>query len=148
MSLDNAGQCARRQWKSGVSLKLFVGESPGLSAQGRGPLRGSNTRRRTRRARAPARPLPWLGSGQGTHGSDWWRAQFGPPARIREWAAQELTTGRLLPWFIAYGAGVILYFTAEREPALWAAAVPAAACALGAALLRRQIVPQRGAVSL
>ena len=95
------------------------------------------------------RPLPWLGSGQGTHGSDWWRAQFGPPARIREWAAQELTTGRLLPWFaVAYGAGVILYFKAEREPALWAAAVPAAACALGAALLRRQIVPQRGAVSL
>ena len=31
----------------------------------------------------------------------------------------ELTTGRLLPWFaVAYGAGVVLYFTAEREPAL------------------------------
>ena len=73
------------------------------------------------------RPLPWPGSGQGTHGSHWWRAQFGSPARIREWAAQELTNGRLLPWFaVAYGAGVILYFTAEREPALWAAAVPAA----------------------
>jgi len=59
------------------------------------------------------RPLPWPGSGQGTHGSHWWRAQFGSPARIREWAAQELTNGRLLPWFaVAYGAGVILYFTA------------------------------------
>lgn len=70
------------------------------------------------------RPLPWPGSGQGTHGSHWWRAQFGSPARIREWAAQELTNGRLLPWFaVAYGAGVILYFTAEREPALWAAVV-------------------------
>jgi len=33
-----------------------------------------------------------------------------------------------------YGAGVVLYFTAEREPALWAAAVPAAVCALGAPL--------------
>ena len=99
--------------------------------------------------KAENRPLPWPGSGQGTHESHWWRAQFGSPARIREWAAQELTTGRLLPWFaVAYGAGVILYFTAEREPALWAAAVPAAACALGAALLRRQIAPQRGAVSL
>jgi competence protein ComEC len=76
--------------------------------------------------------------------AEWWRAQFGSPARIREWAAQELTTGRLLPWFaVAYGAGVVLYFTAEREPALWAAAVPAAICALGALLLRRQIVPQR-----
>ena len=62
------------------------------------------------------RPLPWPGSGQGTRWSaDWWRAQFGSPARIREWAAQELTTGRLLPWFaVAYGTGVVLYFTAER----------------------------------
>ena len=75
------------------------------------------------------RPLPWPGGGQGASGApwsaDWWRAQFGSPARIREWAAAELTTGRLLPWFaVAYGAGVVLYFTAEREPALWAAAVP------------------------
>ena len=61
------------------------------------------------RAAAPAMAR----SGQGTHGSHWWRAQFGSPARIREWAAQELTNGRLLPWFaVAYGAGVILYFTA------------------------------------
>ena len=36
-----------------------------------------------------------------------------------QWAAQELTTGRLLPWFaVAYGTGVVLYFTAEREPAM------------------------------
>jgi competence protein ComEC len=49
-----------------------------------------------------------------------------------------------LPWFaVAYGAGVVLYFTAEREPALWAAAVPVAVCALGAVLLHRQIVPQK-----
>jgi ABC transporter substrate binding protein len=48
----------------------------------------------------------------------------------------------LLPWFaVAYGAGVVLYFTAEREPVLWAAGVPTALCALGAVLLRRQIVP-------
>ena len=54
-----------------------------------------------------------------------------------------------MPWFaVAYGAGVILYFTAEREPALWAAAVPAAACALCAMLLRRQIVPHVIALGL
>jgi hypothetical protein len=96
------------------------------------------------------RPLPWPGGGQRARWSaDWWRAQFGSPARIRELAAQELTTGRLLPWFaVAYGAGVVLYFTAEREPALWAAAVPAAACALGAVLLRRQIVPHVIAIGL
>jgi competence protein ComEC len=54
-----------------------------------------------------------------------------------------------LPWFaIAYGAGVVLYFTAEREPALWAAAVPAALFSLGAVLLRRQIVPHVIALGL
>lgn len=50
--------------------------------------------------------------------------------------------GRLLPWFaVAYGAGIVLYFTAEREPALWAAGSLTALCALAAVLLRRQIVP-------
>jgi competence protein ComEC len=50
--------------------------------------------------------------------------------------------GRLLPWFaVAYGAGIVLYFTAEREPALWAAGSLTALCALAAMLLRRQIVP-------
>jgi hypothetical protein len=98
---------------------------PSLSALGLWRRGSKNTRRRTgRRPGAGSIPwpeprlLPWPGSGQGTHGSDWWRAQFGPPARIREWAVQKLTTGRLFPWFaVAYGAGVILYFTAEREPA-------------------------------
>ena len=47
-------------------------------------------------------------------------------------------------WFaVAYGTGVVLYFTAERKPALWAAAVPVAVCALGAVLLRQQIVPHK-----
>jgi competence protein ComEC len=90
------------------------------------------------------RPLPWPGGQGAPWSADWWRTQFGSPARIREWAAAELTTGRLLPWFaVAYGAGVVLYFTAEREPALWAALVPTAVCALAAVLLRRQIVPQK-----
>jgi competence protein ComEC len=54
-----------------------------------------------------------------------------------------------LPWFaVAYGAGVVLYFTAEREPALWAAAIPTAVFALAALLLRRQIVPQNFALSV
>ena len=54
-----------------------------------------------------------------------------------------------MPWFaVAYGAGVVLYFTAEREPALWAAAIPTAVFALAALLLRRQIVPQNFALSV
>ena len=57
MSLDNAGQCARTQWESGVSLRLFVGESPGLSAQGGGLLCGSKTQ-----GGKPGAPRfgPWL----------------------------------------------------------------------------------------
>ena len=89
-------------------------------------------------------PLPWPGGGQGARWSDWWRAQFNSPTRIREWAAQELSTGRLLPWFaVAYGAGVVLYFTAEREPALWAAMTVTGMSGLGAMLMHRQIVPQK-----
>ncbi len=50
--------------------------------------------------------------------------QFLVPARLRKWAALEAGAGRLLPWFaVAYGAGIVLYFTAEREPAAWAALV-------------------------
>jgi hypothetical protein len=38
---------------------------------------------------------------------------------IRLWASQEVGVGRLLPWFaVAYGAGIVLYFTAKREPAI------------------------------
>ena len=85
---------------------------------------GRNRGRCPRPVVARARVGTWIGGAPSVR----WRA-------FREWAAQELTTGRLLPWFaVAYGAGVVLYFTAEREPALWAAAVPAAVCALGAPL--------------
>ena len=63
--------------------------------------------------------------------------------RIREWAAQETAAGRLLPWFaVAYGAGIVVYFTAEREPSLWAAATLAAVCGLAALLLRKRFVAQ------
>jgi len=61
------------------------------------------------------------------------------PARIRAWAALEVAAGRLLPWLaVAYGFGIVLYFTAEREPALWAAVTLAAICAGAAVLLRRR----------
>jgi len=60
---------------------------------------------------------------------------------LRQWAAQEIAADRLLPWLaVAYGFGVVIYFTAEREPAWWAATALAAACAAGAALLRRNLV--------
>jgi competence protein ComEC len=69
------------------------------------------------------------------------RSEFVVPARIREWAVLEVAAGRLLPWFaVAYGLGIVVYFTAEREPAWWAATPLAVACASFAVLLRRHVV--------
>jgi len=71
----------------------------------------------------------------------WPQAEFAIPARVREWAAVEVGAGRLLPWFaVAFGTGMVLYFTAEREPVWWAAAPLAVALAVTAALLRRRPV--------
>src|SRR5271168_3653531 len=53
-------------------------------------------------------------------------------ARLGEWAALELAPGRLMPWLpVAFGAGIAVYFSAEREPVWWVAA----AAALGVAML-------------
>ncbi len=42
--------------------------------------------------------------------------------RLRQWAIAEAIPGRLLPWLpVAFGFGIALYFTAEREPSWWAA---------------------------
>jgi competence protein ComEC len=42
--------------------------------------------------------------------------------RIRAWLAAEVAPGRLMPWLpVAFGSGVVVYFSAEREPAWWAA---------------------------
>jgi competence protein ComEC len=42
--------------------------------------------------------------------------------RIQNWALVEVGPGRLVPWLaVAFGVGIILYFSAEREPAAWAA---------------------------
>ena len=58
-----------------------------------------------------------------------------PGARetLWRWLVAEVAPGRLMPWLpIAFGFGVALYFTAEREPAWWAALALAAACAAAA----------------
>ncbi|MGC1354927.1 MAG: DUF4131 domain-containing protein, partial [Xanthobacteraceae bacterium] len=52
---------------------------------------------------------------------------------------QEVAAGRLLPWFaVSFGAGIVLYFTAEHEPAAWAASGLAAIGLAAAILLRRR----------
>jgi competence protein ComEC len=69
------------------------------------------------------------------------RSEFFAFARIRQWAAREVVAGRLLPWLaVAYGLGIVLYFTAEREPSIFAAAALALATIAGTVLLRRRAV--------
>ena len=54
-----------------------------------------------------------------------------------QWAIAEVAPGRLLPWLpVAFGFGIVVYFTAEHEPAWWAA-VPLALVGITAAMLAR-----------
>ena len=53
--------------------------------------------------------------------ADRWRRVFA------QWAAAEVAPGRLVPWLpVAFGFGIVLYFTADREPSWWAACRPRA----------------------
>jgi len=41
---------------------------------------------------------------------------------LGQWALTEIAPGRLFPWLaVAFGAGIVFYFTADREPLWWAA---------------------------
>ena len=62
-------------------------------------------------------------------------------ARLRSWVRAEAGAGRLLPWVpVAFGAGIAVYFSADREPVLTVAAGFALALCLAAFLLRRRRV--------
>src|SRR3954452_10994839 len=40
---------------------------------------------------------------------------------LERWFATDTAAGRLLPWLpVCFGLGVVVYFTATYEPALWA----------------------------
>jgi competence protein ComEC len=71
---------------------------------------------------------------------DWLSLPAGRLARLlSQWAVAEVAPGRLLPWLpVAYGFGIVGYFTAEREPAWWAALAAALACISVAFLARRR----------
>lgn len=88
-------------------------------------------------ARTGAGTWPLGGSRRPWVAAAWPRPEFAVPARVREWAQAEAGAGRLLPWFaVAFGAGSVLYFTAEREPVWWAPSALAAGLAVAAVLLR------------
>jgi competence protein ComEC len=58
---------------------------------------------------------------------------------LSQWAVAEVAPGRLLPWLpVAYGFGIVGYFSAEREPAWWAAAAAALIGIVIAMLARRR----------
>jgi competence protein ComEC len=77
-----------------------------------------------------ARPLPGIAPPQ---------SGFLIGAQLRKWAAEEIAAGRLLPWLaVGFGFGIVLYFSADREPVWWAPTALAAICATGTVLLRRQ----------
>jgi competence protein ComEC len=76
---------------------------------------------------AAAAPWPWSGTG------------FAAPlaAKIRQWAAAEVMPGRLMPWLpVAFGSGIVIYFSADREPVWWVATALAAVVAAVAFMLR------------
>ncbi|MCF8476542.1 MAG: ComEC family competence protein [Pseudolabrys sp.] len=82
-------------------------------------------------ARRRGRPIP-----------DWLSALGARFRRLlSEWALSEAAPGRLLPWLpVAFGAGIALYFPADREPAWWAAfGLALAAIAIAIAARRRPV---------
>ena len=57
---------------------------------------------------------------------------------VGEWAIAEVAPGRLVPWLaVAFGAGIVFYFTADREPELWAV-LPLAALSFAIAYAARR----------
>jgi competence protein ComEC len=57
---------------------------------------------------------------------------------LRDWARAEAGAGRLLPWVpIAFGAGIAIYFNADREPVAWFVSLVAAGICAAAFVLRR-----------
>ena len=61
--------------------------------------------------------------------------------RLAEWALAEVAPGRLLPWLpVAFGFGIVGYFTADHEPAWWAASALALAGIAVAFFARRRAI--------
>jgi competence protein ComEC len=59
--------------------------------------------------------------------------------KLRTWIRAEAGAGRLLPWMpVAFGTGIALYFTADREPVLSVVVFVAIGLCAAAFLLRRQ----------
>ncbi len=58
---------------------------------------------------------------------------------LSDWALAEVAPGRLMPWLpVAFGFGIVGYFSADREPALWAVSALVVVGVVVAFLARRR----------
>src|SRR5262245_31100333 len=97
---------------------------------------GAGGRATTWRPRALTRPASG-GSRGWASPEELARLGRGALQRIRTWVAAEVGPGRLVPWLaIAFGSGIVVYFSVDREPAPWAVAALLAALVVAAILLR------------
>jgi competence protein ComEC len=79
--------------------------------------------------RARGRSETWVPGVAGAHrpaGLPWWRGlvdrRRGAADRVAHWLVAEVAPGRLGHWLpVAFGVGIIIYFTAAHEPLWWAA---------------------------
>jgi competence protein ComEC len=71
----------------------------------------------------------------------------GVARKIREWVEAEVAPGRLVPWLaIAFGCGIVVYFSLDQEPAPWATAVLLLATITTAILVRHRPIAFPAAV--
>jgi len=73
--------------------------------------------------RGRARARTWPAAAGARRPEPWGIAGFAGELRDRayHWLLAEVGPGRLVPWLpVAFGAGIVVYFTAPREPRLWA----------------------------
>jgi competence protein ComEC len=65
----------------------------------------------------------------------------GAREHVQRWLISDAAAGRLMPWLpVAFGVGIVLYFTADREPNPWIAPSLTAVLALAAILARARPV--------
>lgn len=73
-----------------------------------------------------------------------WPDILAAPARslrdvLAGWCTAELAPGQLVPWgAVAFGCGIVLYFTAAQEPLWWAPLIVVALATIGAIAARRR----------
>ena len=92
------------------------------------------------RANSKAKATTWP-TQDGTRAAATWPGRLGLSpltARLRAWLRAEAGDGRLLPWVpIAFGTGIAIYCSADREPAAWLVAAVAAVSVAAAFAMRR-----------